>query len=347
MAWYIWTAERAGAYEIALVPEVPDDVTDGALLALRYFPDPGEQAFRDCSAVEQAVRRSALFDRTGTPAFGQAEALDPALFCIGALVLTPQGDERFTLRLHAPDRWIEDVRDADGGIGRRDVAAAELALPLVDALVGGIVYLGRAAPALVRIWRRAGTVLRVAPDDLQPPPADPAITDWEIEWSGLAMPGRAPGFEPASRVCDPPVRRGLRTPGRRRRRRHPGRSTRCGGRPRTGSSIRSACSAANAPRKRSPGTSTFTPITARTHTMTTPPDLSRRGFLLGRTPTAEAPAPNPWDQYFGSYEMACAQVNEARPFLADEARRLNIDTEGKSDLEILKAVFETSGSPQG
>jgi|APLow6443716910_1056828.scaffolds.fasta_scaffold574772_2 hypothetical protein len=81
--------------------------------------------------------------------------------------------------------------------------------------------------------------------------------------------------------------------------------------------------------------------------MTTPPDLSRRGFLLGRTPTAEAPAPNPWDQYFGSYEMACAQVNEARPFLADEARRLNIDTEGKSDLEILKAVFETSGSPQG
>jgi hypothetical protein len=197
MAWYIWTAERAGAYEIALVPELPDDVAEGALLALRYFPDPAEQAFRDCSAIEQAARRSALFDRTGTPAFGQAEALDPALFCIGGLVLTPQGDERFTLRLHAPDRWIEDVRDTDGGIGRRDVAAAELALPLVDALVGGIVYLGRAAPALVRIWRRVGTVLRVAPDDLQPPPADPAITDWEIEWSGLAMPGRAPGFEPA------------------------------------------------------------------------------------------------------------------------------------------------------
>jgi hypothetical protein len=81
--------------------------------------------------------------------------------------------------------------------------------------------------------------------------------------------------------------------------------------------------------------------------MTTPPDLSRRGFLLGRTPAPDAPAPNPWDQYFGSYEMACAQVNEARPFLADEARRLNIDTEGKSDLEILKAVFETSGPPQG
>jgi hypothetical protein len=80
--------------------------------------------------------------------------------------------------------------------------------------------------------------------------------------------------------------------------------------------------------------------------MTASPHLSRRGFLLGRTRAEEA-APNPWDEYFGSYEMACAQVNEARPFLADEARRLNIDTEGKSDLEILKAVFETSGSPRG
>lgn len=80
--------------------------------------------------------------------------------------------------------------------------------------------------------------------------------------------------------------------------------------------------------------------------MTTAPDLSRRGFLLGRASVAEAPPPNPWDQYFGSYELACAQVNEARPFLADEARRLNIDTAGKSDLEILKAIFETSGSPQ-
>jgi hypothetical protein len=80
--------------------------------------------------------------------------------------------------------------------------------------------------------------------------------------------------------------------------------------------------------------------------MTTSPDLARRGFLLARARTAE-PAPNPWDEYFGSYEMACAQVNEARPFLADEARRLGIDVEGKSDVEILKAVFESSGSPRG
>ncbi len=80
--------------------------------------------------------------------------------------------------------------------------------------------------------------------------------------------------------------------------------------------------------------------------MSCTPELSRRRFLQGRTQPDAAPV-NPWDAYFGSYEMACAQVNEARPFLADEARRLNIDTQGKSDLEILKAVFESTGLPQG
>ncbi len=80
--------------------------------------------------------------------------------------------------------------------------------------------------------------------------------------------------------------------------------------------------------------------------MSQTPELSRRRFLQGGTPLDASPV-NPWDSYFGSYEMACAQVNEARPFLADEARRLNIDTQGKSDLEILKAVFESTGLPQG
>ena len=81
--------------------------------------------------------------------------------------------------------------------------------------------------------------------------------------------------------------------------------------------------------------------------MTTPPDLSRRRFLLGG---AQAPAPDPgpsWDDFFGSYEMACAQVNEARPFLAGDAARLGIDTTGLSEVEILKAIFATTGRPRG
>jgi hypothetical protein len=75
------------------------------------------------------------------------------------------------------------------------------------------------------------------------------------------------------------------------------------------------------------------------------PDLSRRGFLLRPTSLPSEAPDDPWGAYFGSYEMACAQVNEARPFLADEARRLGIATDGKSDVEILKEVFASTGAP--
>lgn len=81
--------------------------------------------------------------------------------------------------------------------------------------------------------------------------------------------------------------------------------------------------------------------------MSTPPDLSRRNFLLRAVPEPAAPQGPSWNEYFGSYEMACAQINEARPFLADDARRLGIDTEGKSELEVLKAIFATTGQPHG
>ncbi len=79
------------------------------------------------------------------------------------------------------------------------------------------------------------------------------------------------------------------------------------------------------------------------------PDPSRRAFLLGRGNRVAAPGPDPdpLDEYFGSYEIACAQVNEARPFLADEAKRLAIDTEGRTDTEILKAIFAAAGGCRG
>ena len=81
--------------------------------------------------------------------------------------------------------------------------------------------------------------------------------------------------------------------------------------------------------------------------MSETPDLSRRSFLLGRVTGSAAAEEAPWDDYFGSYEMACAQVNEARPFLAEDARRLGIETEGMSDVEMLKAIFVTTGQPHG
>lgn len=74
---------------------------------------------------------------------------------------------------------------------------------------------------------------------------------------------------------------------------------------------------------------------------------SRRDFLFRGLARPAPPEPDPWDGYFGSYEFACAQVNEARPFLADEARRLGIATEGRSDVEILKDIFRSTGRPPG
>ncbi len=81
--------------------------------------------------------------------------------------------------------------------------------------------------------------------------------------------------------------------------------------------------------------------------MSTKPDLFRRNFLFNRRSQSLTAQEASWEQYFSSYEMAYAQVNEARPFLAEDARRLGIDTEGMSDLEILKAIFATTGQPQG
>ena len=81
--------------------------------------------------------------------------------------------------------------------------------------------------------------------------------------------------------------------------------------------------------------------------MNSTPDLSRRNFLRRSVTLPDEPQAPSWEDYFGSYEMACAQVNEARPFLAEDARQLGIDTEGKSDLEILKEIFATTGRPKG
>lgn len=205
MTWYLWTTVRTGAYALSYVAE-PDDVAGGAArLALRYFPDPHEPVFSRFAAIEREVRCSPCFDRTGTPAFTSAAALDTDLFAIGTLVIAPQGDQRFALRMHAPERWIEEQSQGAGLARLRDVPCMELALPVVDALVGGAVYLGRTPAASVRAWRHPGATLRRGPDGAATLVGDHAIVDWELEFSGLAVPGRSPGpaGAPALPACDP------------------------------------------------------------------------------------------------------------------------------------------------
>jgi hypothetical protein len=76
-------------------------------------------------------------------------------------------------------------------------------------------------------------------------------------------------------------------------------------------------------------------------------NLTRRAFLSFRPGDASAssPAGAASDLALSSYELACAQVNEARPFLADEARRHGIPTENRTDIEVLRDVFAKAHLP--
>jgi hypothetical protein len=46
--------------------------------------------------------------------------------------------------------------------------------------------------------------------------------------------------------------------------------------------------------------------------------------------------------YFKSYESAYTLISENLPFLDEEIERLQIDIEGKSQLEIVKEIYEKS-----
>ena len=46
--------------------------------------------------------------------------------------------------------------------------------------------------------------------------------------------------------------------------------------------------------------------------------------------------------YFQSYESAYTLISETLPFLDDEVERLKIDVTGKSQLEIVKEIYEKS-----
>lgn len=198
MTWYLWTLAHAGAFALSLAADLADDPEGGAMLTLRYFPEPSEPSFASFSALEQQVRQSLLFDSTGTPAFATAGELAPELFTIGTLRLTPQDPGEFTLRAQLPERWIEQTTVAGQAMRLREVASARIAMPVVDALVSGIVYLGRRPPASVKVWRRPGRALHIAPDGAVELRLHPSTVEWELEFSGLPLPGRRPQGERAA-----------------------------------------------------------------------------------------------------------------------------------------------------
>lgn len=197
MAWYLWTSTRLGVFELALLPASLEAYPDGALLALRYFPDPREAVFARFAPIEQQVRLSPIFDQTGTPGLDSAELLDPSLFHVGTLIIVPEGENHIALQLSVQDRWIEQLRGDDGWRTRRDVPGLRLALAVLDPLVCGLSYLGRRPPALVRAWRRPGLSWRITNQGQAHSLPDPDASAWEIALHGLVAPGRAGSAGPA------------------------------------------------------------------------------------------------------------------------------------------------------
>jgi hypothetical protein len=82
-------------------------------------------------------------------------------------------------------------------------------------------------------------------------------------------------------------------------------------------------------------------------------DKSRRHFfndlaknsvqLLAKAyQTFQADNPDPDADYFSSYESAYTLISENLPFIEEEVVRLGIDVEGKSQLDIVKEIYERS-----
>lgn len=208
VAWYVWTTQRPGAFEATVLAVGDERSPDAAVLALRYFPDPGESLFARFAPVEQHARLSGIFDRTGTPGMHRAAELDPSLFHVGTLAIEPQGECHVGLRLGTQDRWLEQVRVHGEWQARRDVPGLELSLALLDPLACGLSYLGRTPPDCVRVWRRPGLAWCIETDGEASAGGDEDVSEWEIEHHGLVMPGRAgsaaraPGVRPAA---EPPM----------------------------------------------------------------------------------------------------------------------------------------------
>lgn len=175
-AWCVWLAGVAGAYELALAPPAAADGggdTPVAIFALRYFPHPDEAAFEDFAPAERACRLSALFDRTGTPALDAWELIDPSLFHVATLFLSPAPDG-LDIALAAQERWLETETTAGAPHSRRSVRGFDLAAPLLDFLVCAHGCFGRRPPRAIEIVSEPGVC-------------------WLIDDGGAARPQRSPG----------------------------------------------------------------------------------------------------------------------------------------------------------
>ncbi|MGB8528006.1 MAG: hypothetical protein WCD75_14420 [Rhodoplanes sp.] len=159
--WYFWFAGVPGAHELIFVPPVDrDDAVPSVEFVIRYFPHPDESAFASFAPVEQAVRRSTLFDATGTPAVDGFEAIEPSLFHVAMLAIRPSSG-LIDLEFSAQDCWLEIEASGEKAAPRRAVRGFELGAPALDFIVAACAFCGRRPPSAVEILYEPGVKWRI------------------------------------------------------------------------------------------------------------------------------------------------------------------------------------------
>ena len=179
LAWYLWTDDRPGAYLVELSETPTDHAWRGPVradLLVRYFPDPDEDVFATCSPVERRLRRSPLFDATGTPTLRGRAEIDPALFLCGVLRLsslpTASG---LVLAVLSQTEWREVAERRDGPHILRSLPGWDLTFPLFEKLVLAQAYVHHLMPAAARAGRLDGMAWVRARDHSWSARPDPAL----------------------------------------------------------------------------------------------------------------------------------------------------------------------------
>lgn len=191
-AWYVWFAGVAGAHEFALVPPASDrDLFHSIELAVRYFPQPDEDAFEAFAPVERAARRSDLFDDTGTPAVDAFDGIDPSLFHVATLAIIPARSS-VDIAFAAQDCWLETEAAGDAVATRRAVRGFELGAPVLDLLVAAHAYCGRQPPRAIEILRELGLRWHVDGRGVAASGPSPELSLWTVHARGLIRFGAPP-----------------------------------------------------------------------------------------------------------------------------------------------------------
>ena len=96
LGWFLWLAKAQGVHSLELLEA---DATGRSCFLIRFFPFLTGHAFNCLSGEERHLRRSELFDATGTPVQSDGRELDPELFAVGTFSLAWHGSREGSLEV--------------------------------------------------------------------------------------------------------------------------------------------------------------------------------------------------------------------------------------------------------